>query len=389
MEPIRDVFNQTSITIFAKTLAKHVPGFDRQAFVSAALHNLNSRSLMARSDHLSTLLQEQLPSFFPEAAALLQNCLHPHCHGYASAEASPELGIQGWLILPIADYAGRNGGDHLPIALDLLAQCTMRFTAEFGIRHLWFSQPDEVMSIVQHWTSHENEHVRRLASEGSRPILPWGKRLPLFIKEPERTMTILSALIDDPSAYVRKSVANHLNDITRHHPELVIDFAQKWLTGASTARQRLLRHALRNLLKKGHPRALALYELSMPVLKHALLRIDRNQLAVGDSLEVHLELVSAATNDQSLRIDLVVYYQRANGSWHPKVFRWKDLALPTGSHREIKKTLSFRPISTRTYYAGTHRLAVQINGEIFASTDFTLTKDSDVISSNRFENSSS
>lgn len=372
MEPFREVFNPTSIGAFVRTLAQHVPGLDADSFFAAALDGHDERSLMQRSDRLYHLLRQHLPQDFPQAAALLKKCLHPNCEGYTSATASPVLGLQGWLVLPVTEFAGREGGSHLPLALELLAQCTMRFTSEFGIRHLWAAYPDQVMEIVRSWTSHENEHVRRLVSEGSRPFLPWGKRLPLFIAEPHRTLPLLHALLDDPSPYVRKSVANHLNDIARNHPELITDFAQQAMTNASPARQRLLRHALRNLLKKGYPKALAIYRLSRPQLQHVHLAVDPHEVRIGHAAEMVLDLSSASPQEQLLRIDLVVHFQKADGSLRPKVFRWKDLVLAAGTQHQARKSLSFRPITTRTYYPGPHRVEVQINGSIEAAADFTL-----------------
>jgi 3-methyladenine DNA glycosylase AlkC len=372
MEPIREVFNPTSIAAMATTLAQHVPGFDRPAFLAAALHDLDQRSLMQRSDRLYTLLRDHLAAPFPEAAAWLQRCLHPCRDGFSSQKNSQEHGIQGWLVLPIAEFAGREGGAHLPIALELLAQCTMRFTAEFGIRHLWASQPDQVMETVSRWTQHENEHVRRLVSEGARPLLPWGKRLPLFVAEPQRTLPLLIALIDDPSPYVRKSVANHLNDIARHHPALVADFAEQWLADAPPPRQRLLRHALRNLLKQGHPQALALYQLAAPALEKVSLCLSTDQVRLGDSLEISLDLSSASSSDQSLRLDLIVHYQKAAGTMRPKVFRWKDFTLAALARHQARKKISFRPITTRTYHAGPHRIELQVNGKVCAAADFSL-----------------
>lgn len=372
MEPFREVFHPTRIGAFVRALARHVPDFDADSFLAAALDGHDERSLMQRSDRLYHLLREHLPQDFPSAAALLQKCLHPSCDGYASATASPELGLQGWLILPVAEFAGREGGSHLPLALDLLAQCTMRFTSEFGIRHLWAAYPDQVMEIVRSWTTHENEHVRRLVSEGSRPFLPWGKRLPLFIAEPQRTLPLLHALLDDPSPYVRKSVANHLNDIARHHPALITDFARQAMTDASPARQRLLRHALRNLLKKGDPKALELYRLARPHLQQVQLAVGSHEVCMGHAVDLVLDFTSASPQEQSLRVDLVVHFQKADGSLRPKVFRWKDLVLAAGAHHQARKSLSFRPITTRTYYPGLHRVEVQINGSIEAAADFTL-----------------
>ena len=372
MEPFKEVFHRRAIQCLGRILSAREPSFDGKRFESLAMKNLSSLELKQRCDQIYRALCATLPHDFPRAAEVIRASLHPGCDGNAYKLGVTEEGVQGWMIMPLAEYAGRECGEHWALSLDLLKEMTMRFTSEFGIRHLWLARPREVMKVVATWTKHENEHVRRLVSEGARPRLPWGKQLPGFIEDPHATLPLLEALRDDVSAYVRKSVANHLNDISRDHPLVALDVARRWQADASEHRQRLLRHAMRNLLKQGHPEALALYELTTPRLKQAKLSLGAHELPMGGSLTFSLHLQSNARTPQALRLDYVLHHQKANGRLTPKVFRWKDLTLAPGEGLRLEKTHSFRPITTRVYHQGRHRLEIKINGAIMAAADFTL-----------------
>ena len=372
MEPFKEVFHRGAIQCLGQVIGRHDATFDRKRVEALALKNLAALELKQRCDQIYRALCTTLPQDFPRAAEVIRASLHPACDGNAQKLGVTEEGVQGWMIMPLAEYAGRECGAHWPLGLDLLKEMTMRFTSEFGIRHLWLARPREVMKVVAMWTQHENEHVRRLVSEGARPRLPWGMRLPGFIADPHATVPLLEALRDDTSPYVRKSVANHLNDIARDHPLVALDVARRWNSGAPTERQRLLRHALRNLLKQGHPEALALYELAAPRLKQTALSLGADELAMGGSLPFSLHLHSSAKTPQTLRLDYVLHHQKANGRLTPKVFRWKDLMLAPGEVLRLEKAHSFRPITTRVYYPGLHRLEIKINGSIVAAADFTL-----------------
>jgi 3-methyladenine DNA glycosylase AlkC len=358
----------------AKVLSRHVPSWNQRAFVKAASGNLDSLELKERSEQIYNALCEYLPADFPTAAECIRHSLHPAVDGNARSEGTTEQGIQGWLILPLTEYVGRHGDKSLSLALELLKELTMRFTSEFGIRHLWLSRPEEVMPIVSQWVHHESEHVRRLVSEGSRPRLPWGLQLRGFIEQPKRTWHLLEALRDDSSPYVRKSVANHLNDNARDHPECVVELARDWQRGASQDRQRLIRHALRNLLKKGHPQALSLYQLDQPLLQEAELHLNRKHIAMGQELEFSLDLISAGSSSQTIRLDYVIHHRKANGRTSPKVFRWKDIALVPNLLQRCIRRHSFRPVSTRVYYPGLHLIEIKANGIVIAESEFQLSQ---------------
>jgi 3-methyladenine DNA glycosylase AlkC len=215
---------------------------------------------MERGQHLAQALRRCLPEPYAKALGILLATLTPP---HAQTDG---LGLAVFFYLPhscfIAEYGlepSHNGG-HDPFEISLRAQyeLTRRFTAEFSIRSFLLRHPERTLARLREWTSDPDPHVRRLCSEGTRPRLPWGKRLPAFIADPAPLLPILEALKNDPSLYVRRSVANHLGDIAKDHPELVFGLCERWLNGASKEVRWLIRHALRHPAKKSNRTALEL-----------------------------------------------------------------------------------------------------------------------------------
>ena len=241
-EPFKNVFNRRVVEEIARPLGRAWDGFNGAGFAAAAADGLENLELKERADQIERALEKFLPADFPHAATILRDSLHP------GEDAGPTLtttqeGIAGWPIVPISGFVGRHGIGHLPLALDLMAALTKRFSAEFGIRFLIMAEPEICLATMQGWTSDPNRHVRRLVSEGTRPRLPWAPRLAVFVNDPSPLLPLLVALRDDPEEYVRRSVANNLNDIAKDHPDLVAALAKEWLAAAPAPRQRLVRHA--------------------------------------------------------------------------------------------------------------------------------------------------
>jgi hypothetical protein len=214
--------------------------------------------------------------------------------------------------------------------------------------------------------------VRRLVSEGSRPRLPWGLRLQALVADPAPTLPLLRALQDDPSAYVRRSVANHLNDIAKDHPDLVAAWVREHRAGASAARTALLRHASRGLIKRGHGPTLAAWDLGQGLQGEAALTLSATQALVGSAIGLQVTLRSTSPQPQALVVDYVVHHVRANGGTSPKVFKGWKLTLEPGGQRALAKRHSLRPVSTRTLYPGTHRVDLSVNGQVLAHATFEL-----------------
>jgi 3-methyladenine DNA glycosylase AlkC len=232
---------------------------------------------------------------------------------------------------------------------------------------------DLTLATLARWRSDPSAHVRRLVSEGSRPRLPWGLRIQRLVADPSPTLPLLGHLQDDTSDYVRRSVANHLNDIAKDHPGVVADWLRDHLPDAPPERRALLRHASRTLVKQGDARVLQAWGLGQALRGEARLSLSPRRVAVGGKLELALELVSSSARPQPLAIDYVVHHVKANGSTSPKVFKgWKRTLAPRECCR-LLKSHSLRPVSTRVLYPGEHRVDVQVNGKVVASASFRLT----------------
>jgi len=214
--------------------------------------------------------------------------------------------------------------------------------------------------------------VRRLASDGSRPRLPWGLRLKALVADPSPTLPLLAALQDDPSDYVQRSVANHLNDIAKDHPALIVAWVREHLPGASAERRALLRRASRTLIKQGHADVLALWGAAAPFDGSARLQLAPRLVRVGDSLMLRLSLRSRSAAAQALLIDYAVHHVKANGSTSAKIFKGWSVTLAPGETRILEKNHSMRAMTTRRYHAGRHAIDVRINGRDCAQAAFSL-----------------
>ncbi|MEV6414802.1 DNA alkylation repair protein [Kribbella sp. NPDC051718] len=282
----------------------------------------------------------------------------------------------GWMIWPVTEaVAVRAVADgELEAGLALIAALTPRLTAEFALRTFLAADLERTLAVVLEWTRDPDEHVRRLASEGTRARLPWAKRVPGLIERPDVTRPILEALRRDDSEYVRRSVANHLNDLSRIDPGLAVEIAGEWLASPEPTTARLVRHALRTLIKAADPGALALLGFEPPVglvVDGPLVAVPA--VAVGESLAFEFSAHNRGSGELRLAIDYVVHHVKANGTLAPKVFKLTTRTLAPGESATIAKQHSFKPISTRRYYAGEHALELQINGRPFGRSTFTLT----------------
>ena len=235
----------------ARQFKKQWPEFDESGFVSMATNNLDTLELKARTAQITETMMAYLPDDFEQAGEIMLASLGaPLGNNISSGETNAE-GITGWAITPMTNYVGLRGQDHLELSLNLLKEMTRRASSEFGIRFFIMESPKKTLSVLKRWASDKDQHVRRLMSEGIRPRLPWATNLPLFIKDPAPVIEILELLKDDDEEYVRRSVANNLNDIAKDHPDLVADIAARWMKGASQERKKLIRHGCRTLIKKG------------------------------------------------------------------------------------------------------------------------------------------
>lgn len=359
-EPFKLLLNAAQVRRAAVRLSAAWPGFDAAGFEHQALHGLDGLEMKDRALQICAALEATLPEDFGAAAPLLEACLQG------------DEALDGWVLWPFGEFVARRGLQAPGRALAVLHALTQRFTAEFAIRPFIVQHPVLVFDTLARWVHDDNEHVRRLVSEGSRPRLPWGLRLASLVQDPSPTLPLLRALQDDPSEYVRRSVANHLNDIAKDHPARVAEWVEHHLPGAGPERRALLRHASRTLIKQGDARVLAAWGLGAPLRGRAALSVAPGSVQVGDSLQLTLELYGQGRQPQTLEIDYVVHHVKADGRTSPKVFKGWRVTLPARGTLVLAKRHSMREITTRRYHPGWHAVAVQVNGRTVAEAGFEL-----------------
>ena len=346
-------------------LALH-PAFDRAGFVAAIVAQLESLELKARCHFIADCMRRFLPHDLAQALEIVVESLDEARHGFATVD-NP-----GLRLMAFPAFVEKYGLEDPAAALDAMPAITRISSCEFAIRPLLIHHGDATMTRLHEWAESDDEHLRRLVSEGSRPRLPWAPQLTAFIADPSPTLALLEKLKDDPSLYVRRSVANHMNDISKDHPRLVLDTLAGWKVDASDERLWLIKHALRGLLKRGDPKALAILGFDSPQVELRQLKLNPTALRYPGEMTFSFALRSQSDAMQKLMVDFVVHFVKANGKTAPKVFKLKELTLRAGESATIQKRFAIRPISTRKYYAGRHRLEIQVNGRIVGGAVFDL-----------------
>ena len=367
-EPFKNLIRPALVRDAVAPLRRAWPAFDGERFTALAVDGLEALELKARAMHVCAALEATLPADFAAAADVIEAALAPS----GDAASATAAGLSGWILWPAGEYIARHGQQAPERALAALHALTQRFTAEFAIRPFIVRHPALVFATLQRWTTDPSPQVRRLVSEGSRPRLPWGLRLQSLVRDPSPTLPLLAALQDDESEDVRRSVANHLNDIAKDHPQLVVDWLRDHLAGAPPERRALLRHASRTLIKQGHAGALRAWGLGAAYRGTATLALAPRRVTLGETLTMTLQLQSTGARPQRLAIDYVVHHVKADGSRTPKVFKGWQIELPARGAATLVKRHSLRPVTTRRYHGGEHALSVQINGRVVAEADFTL-----------------
>jgi 3-methyladenine DNA glycosylase AlkC len=341
--------------------------FKQAEFCQQALLGLDSLQLKQRVSHIISVLHQFLPADFAHATDLLKQL------PTVWQKLDPNKEVSSFAAWPVIDYASVYGLAHPQQSLDLLSTLTHLFSAEFAIRAFIIEHPEYCHSQFTLWIKDESEHVRRLVSEGTRPRLPWGIQLKRYMADPSPNIPLLAALKDDPSLYVRRSVANHLNDISKDNPDKLLEICQDWHVNASNEVQWIIKHATRSLVKAGHRQVLSLLGYQQQLrLAPVRLRISNDQVQLGEYLEFDVEIGSTSVASQKLVIDFAIHFVKANGQQNAKVFKLKSLDLAAKQSCKIQKRHGIKAITTRQYYAGTHRLEILVNGQGLVSQEFEL-----------------
>ncbi|MFJ5156395.1 DNA alkylation repair protein [Streptomyces sp. NPDC088353] len=313
--------------------------------------------------------------------ALLADTGHVYAHlAHAVRAALTSEDLTGWMVWPlteaVASAATASPSDaDFDDGLDLLAKLTPRLTAEFALRTFLNTDPARTLATATTWTDSPDPAVRRLASEGTRPKLPWARQVPELTRNPAATLPLLDRLHADTSDNVRRSVANHLNDISRLDPDLATTQAARWTHGPASTTPALIRHAMRTLVKQGNPAALELvgFHGDRADLKVEGPRLERTGIPLGSALHFTARITNISNKPVTLAIDYVIHHKKANGKQTPKVFKLAKRTLPPGETTELWRSHSFRPINTRPYYPGAHAVQLQVNGYHYNKVPFVLT----------------
>ncbi|MCK7613826.1 DNA alkylation repair protein [Roseibium sediminicola] len=374
MEPFKNNISPDLVRCIGLHVARHLDGFDRSAFEAEILAELDALELKQRAALIADGLDKHLPDDLSHRFDILEKMLHPMTE-VAFDRGSDAHGIRGWGMMALGMVVSKSGLADFEASFALLKEMTKRATAEFDVRPFLDKDQDRALAIMAPWVTDDSVHVRRLVSEGTRPRLPWGLRLKKLVADPTPTLPLLEALKDDPEDYVRRSVANHLNDIAKDHPDLVAEIATRWLKDADRNREKLVRHACRSLIKQGHPATLEAFGLNPPEIHLDGPVITTEKVDYGSALGFRIDLTSTGKAPQELVLDYLVHFKKANGSLAPKVFKWTKLTLAPGETLSLSRDHAIRPITTRVYYGGTQAVSLRINGRDFGFSEFELVMD--------------
>lgn len=323
-----------------------------------------NRELKQRTHYIAKVLGEFLDKDYSRACIQLVNISKKIQEIDFTGE---DLGL---MFLP--DYIQDFGSEDLQNSIYAIEEVTKVFSCEFAVRPLYQNFPEEMMTQTMKWTKHENHKVRRLASEGCRSKLPWAMAVPYLSENPQKVMKILEILAFDKSDWVRLSVSNNLNDISKDYPDIVLDFAKKNI-GKSKEMDKLLKHALRTMLKKGNPKALELfgYKYSKKIQLKDFKFVDK-KVKTGSNLEFSFSIENDSKKPEQVRLEYVVYYQKAKGSLAPKVYQIKEFEIKPSEIIKFERKRSFKEITTRKFHKGLHKIAIIINGKEFDALEFEL-----------------
>lgn len=367
MEPFKNELSHHKARQIGAALKRADPAFSMAKFERGLESALEPLELKERMRFISERIESCLPFAPPESFSILLKSL--------AIDESDTVGLRGFLVWPLTEFVARRGLPHFAESMTALREMTQRFTAEFAIRAFLRHDLPRTLDQLHTWCADPDPHVRRLVSEGSRPLLPWGGNLPELLQAPHPTLGLLEKLHSDPSAYVRLSVANHLNDFSKHHPSLVIETLTRWRAAnpSDPYLNKLSRHACRTLLKAGHADALEFHGYRPA---HSLVldvcELAEKSVKVGDNLSYRIILRNASKKPLKVMFDYAIHHRKANGSLSPKVFKGRIRELAPGEVWEISARHSLKPVTTRVYHAGLHRFEPRINGKAYPGVEFLL-----------------
>ncbi|REK74403.1 DNA alkylation repair protein [Paenibacillus paeoniae] len=367
-EPLKLMYDGEFLEQFGTRVKEAWQPFDVQRFLNEARReDWAELELKPRIRRIAEALGAVLPSDYPEALDVLYR-IDADCVGFP------------YLFFPdFVEVYGRRE-EHCERSMEALARFTRRSSAEFAVRPFIMEHPERMIPQLLEWADDSDEHVRRLASEGSRPRLPWGQAIEMFKKDPSPMIPLLEKLKRDPSLYVRKSVANHLNDIAKDHPELVLSVAEKWL-GQHEWTDWIVRHACRTLVKRADPRAMALFgyaahdESAASLVQAADLTLSDSNISIGEEVLLHYRIQfkdDGSSGRFKLRVEYGIAFVKSAGKTSLKRFLLSDREFSPGEVIEHTRVHRFADLTTRKHYPGTHVVTLWVNGIETARTELEL-----------------
>jgi len=355
----KDVYNKDSLTYLATMLKETYPCFDAKKLI--AIHkDFPPLGFKQRAFLIAESLHPLLPQDFEKTAAIIVKSL---------PEEKEELGgNEGFIFLPLCHYIGKYGIDYFETSMEALKELTKQFSSEFDVRFFIQKYPKKSLALLRTWTKDKSHHVRRLVSEGTRTRLPWAFHLKEYIENPQPVIALLELLKEDPSLYVRRSVANSINDIAKDHPDIAVQVLQKWHNTKNEGTKWIVRHAARTLLKEGNKEVLSLLGYEKPEIIIQDLQVTPS-IKRGEEITFTFTLTSK--QKQQLMIDYAIHFMKSNGKQAPKVFKLAKKKAGKETF-EVQKSHSFKQITTRVYYPGEHQVEIIINGISYGKKTFRV-----------------
>lgn len=373
----KNLYNQEFLENFAKDLKQVLGNFNTQKFVALVFDkDWANKEYKERSNHIAIVLNEFLPNSYKDAVEQIIELLDYKKNFLPDIFKIDDknYGLKHLDYGPILDrYIEIFGLDDLETSIIAMEKVTQFTTCEYSVRLFIEKFPAQMMQQMLAWSKHESWAVRRLASEGCRPRLPWGIALDKLKKNPSPILPILENLKNDPARYVRLSVANNLNDISKDNPEVVLEIAKSW-KGLSAEVDWVIKHGCRTLLKQGNKEALELFgfDTDLQEIEVDNFRLSSSNINIGESLKFTFDLHNRSTEDKMIRLEYAIYYMKANGKLSKKVFKISEIIYIQNSFAQIERAHSFKPVTTRKLYPGLHKVALIVNGRELEQIGFIL-----------------
>lgn len=357
-EPLKNLYTPELLAKLATVITNQYNAFHQQDFLNDVFNKQwPTLELKQRMRHISHMLHKHLPLPYAKQIAVLKPVSKT---------------FTGFLALVFPDFVEVYGLDDYKTSIDALEHFTQYSSSEFAVRPFIIKYEKQMVKQHLAWAKHKNHHVRRLASEGIRPRLPWAMALPQFKKDPAPLLPILELLKTDESEYVRKSVANNLNDISKDHADIVLSIVKKW-QGISPETNWIVKHASRGLLKQGHTEALSAFGLNDKLRATVSdLKLSKLKVNIGERFDFSFAITMQEKKAHQVRVEYKIYFMKANGKQSGKIFQIGTYNMKPSEQMNIKRSHAFADLTTRKHHQGAHKLVIVLNGKEIAEVPFVL-----------------